>query len=104
VSSPVAVESVAVRVSAHVAGTSRRHFARIYGTVTPAEVGMQIGIVRVVHGRYVLVAGTLLKPGTASASRFSRVVHVARRGIYKVLARITDGIHVSAYSQAMRIG
>jgi len=103
ISSPVWVENVAVRVGVRVARAQRTHYARFYGTVTPAEVGMQIGIVRVLHGRNVLVAGTLLRPGGASFSRYSRVVRVARGGIYKVLARITDGAHSSAYSAPVRI-
>ena len=49
--SPVAVENVAVRVDGHVGRARRRHFARIHGTVTPAEDGMQVGILRIVHGR-----------------------------------------------------
>jgi len=103
VSSPVWVENVAVRVVAHVARAHRRHFARFWGIVTPAEVGMQIGIVRVVHGRNVLVAGTLLRPGGLGFSRNSRVVRVVNGGIYRVLARITDGAHASAYSAPVRI-
>jgi hypothetical protein len=103
VASPVIIEGVTVRVSAHVARTRRRHYARIYGTVTPAEDGMQIGILKVSHGRYVLVAGTILRHGSASSSRFSRVVHVTS-GIYRVLARVTDGAHSSAYGAPLRIG
>ena len=103
IASPVWVESVAVRVGVRVARALRAHYARFYGTVTPAEVGMQIGIVRVVHGRNLLVAGTLLRPGGASFSRYSRVVRVVHGGIYKVLARITDGAHASAYSAPVRI-
>ncbi len=102
--SPVSVESVAVRVTAHVAAAQRRHYARIYGSVTPAEVGMQIGIVRVLHGRNILVAGTVLKAATPAASHYVKVLRVVRGGVYRVLARITDGTHVSAYSRPIRIG
>jgi hypothetical protein len=104
ISSPVWLENVAVRVGVHVARAQRMHFVRFYGTVTPAEVGMQIGIMRVIHGRNVLIAGTLLRPGGANFSRYSRVVHVVHGGIYRVLARITDGAHASAYSAPVRIG
>ncbi len=102
--SPVTVESVAVRVTAHVAAAQRRHYIRIYGSVTPAEAGMQIGIVRVVHGRKILVAGTVLKAATPAASHYVKVLRVVRGGVYMVLARITDGTHVSAYSRPIRIG
>ena len=102
--SPVSVENVAVRVTAHVAAAQRRHYARIYGSVTPAEAGMQIGIVRVVHGRNFLVAGTVLKAATPAASHYVKVLRVVRGGVYRVFARITDGTHVSAYSRPIRVG
>jgi hypothetical protein len=100
--SPVAVENVAVRVSGHVGRTRRRHFARIYGTVTPAEDGMQVGILRITHGRGVLAGGTILRRGTASGSKFSRVVRV-KRGVYRVLVRVTNGAQISNYSQPLVI-
>jgi hypothetical protein len=102
VASPVILENVAVRVSAHIARV-RRHFARFYGAVTPVETGMQIAILKLSHGRYVLAGGSFLRPGNASSSRFSRVLHVSS-GIYRVFVRITDGAHVSAYSSPLRIG
>jgi len=101
--SPVIIEGVAVRLSAHVGRTSRRHFARIYGTVSPAEDGMGIAILKVRHGRHVFVAGTILRHAGPAGSRFSRVLRVTR-GIYLVLVTITDGAHSSAYSAPLRIG
>jgi hypothetical protein len=101
--SPVVIEGVAVRLRAHVGHARRRHFARFYGTVTPAEDGMGIAILRVSHGRHVFVAGTILRHAGATSSRFSRVLRVTR-GIYLVLATITDGAHSSAYSVPLRIG
>ncbi len=94
-----ATEEVAVRVVAHV-GRARRHRrgrVRIYGTVTPAINGMQVGIMRVSHGRDVLVGGTDLLNGSATSSRFSKVVR-ARRGLYRVLVVVTNGAQTSAYS------
>src|SRR5436190_4016556 len=78
--SPVASESVAVRVSSHVGRTRRRHFARIFGTVTPAVDGSQVGILRITRGHGVLVGGTILRHRNATSSKFSRVVPV-RRGV-----------------------
>ncbi len=101
--SPVALENVAVRVSSHVARTRRRGFARIYGTVTPAEDGMQVGMLRIVRGRGVLVGGTVLRHRSPSISTFSRVVRV-HRGIYRVLVRVTSAGQVSSYGQALLIG
>src|SRR6266566_6239033 len=80
----IAVENVAVRVTSHLAPARRRHFARVYGTVTPAEDGAEVGILRIVHGRGVLVGGTHLRHRDPSSSSFSRVVHVSR-GVYRVL-------------------
>lgn len=100
--SPVTVDNVAVSVASHVGRTSRAHFARIFGTVTPAENGMQVGILRITHGRGVLVAGTLLHPRNASSSKFSRVVAV-RPGVYRVLVRVTSGAQVSNYGQPLLI-
>jgi hypothetical protein len=100
--SPVATESVAVRVSSHVARTRRHGFARIFGTVVPAEPGMQVGVLRIAHGHGVLVGGTVLRPRDANSSSFSRVVPV-RRGVYRVLVRVTTGAQVSAYGQPLVI-
>jgi hypothetical protein len=98
--SPVAQESVAVRIAAHVGHTRRRHHARIYGTVTPAEDGMEVGIMRVSDGRNVLVSGTTLRHDSATSSKFSRVIPV-KRGLYRVLVRVTNGAQTSNYSQPL---
>jgi len=100
--SPVAVENVAVLLASHVKRARRRHFARIYGTVTPAENGMEVGILRTVDGRGVLVGGTILTPLNAASSAFSRVVPV-KPGIYRVLVRVTNGAQVSNYGQPLLI-
>jgi hypothetical protein len=100
--SPVAVENVAVRVSSHVGHVHRRHFARIFGTVTPAVDGMQVGVLRITHGRGVLVGGTVLRHLNATSSKFSRVVPVSR-GVYRVLVRVTNGAQVSNYGQPLVI-
>ena len=100
--SPVVVENVAVRVDSHVRHTRRAHFVRFFGTVTPAEDGMQVGILRITHGRGVLVAGATLHHRTPSTSKFSHVVRV-RRGVYRVLVRVTNGAQVSSYGQPLLI-
>ena len=100
--SPVATEVVAVKVDSHVARTRRHGFARIYGTVTPAENGAQIGILRIIHGRGVLAGGTILKPHGATASSFSRVVRV-HKGVYRVLARVVGAPQASNYGQPLLI-
>ena len=102
VASPIAVEAVAVRVESHVRRARRPHHARIFGTVTPAEDGAQVAILRITRGRGVLVGGTTLRHRNATSSSFSRVVPV-RRGIYRVLVRVTNGAQVSNYSQPLLI-
>jgi hypothetical protein len=103
--SPVATEGVAVRVVAHVgrAHRHRRHFARIYGTVSPAVDGMEVGIMRITGGRNVLVAGTTLHHRNATTSRFSRVIRVKRGAVYRVLVRVTNGAQTSNYSEPLFI-
>jgi hypothetical protein len=103
VSSPVILEGVAVRVSFHVRATKRRGYARLYGTVTPAEVGALVGFQLLRPGKSVNKGGTVVKAATASYSTFSRVVRI-QRGLYKALVQVTDGAHVSSYSAPIMIG
>jgi len=100
--SPVALENVAVGIDSHLARAKGRHRVRIYGTVTPAEDGSQVGIMRIERGRNVLVAGTTLVHGTATSSRFSRVLSV-KPGVYRVLVRVTGGAQVSTYGRPLLI-
>ena len=81
--SPVTTENVAVRVSSHVARTRRRGFARIYGTVTPAVIGAQVGMLRIAQGHGILAGGTVVKPRNSISGQFSRVVRV-QKGAYRV--------------------
>jgi hypothetical protein len=98
VSSPVVLENVAVRVSLHVHATARRGFARLYGTVAPAEVGALVGFQLLKPGhRTVNVGGTVVKAGTAAVSSFSRVIRV-QRGLYQALIKLLDPAHVANYS------
>jgi hypothetical protein len=101
--SPFVGENVLVSVSAHVRGTGRPHHARFYGTVTPAEDGMKVGILKVVHGHYKLVGGTGLRHRNATSSQFSVKVPVSR-GIYRVLVSVTNHDQLSAYSGPLGIG
>jgi len=94
--SPVTTESVAVRVSSHVARTKRRGFARIYGTVTPSVIGAQVGVLRIAQGHGILAGGTVVKPGNSISGQFSRVVRV-KKGAYRVLVKVAPGGVVSAY-------
>jgi hypothetical protein len=103
VASTVVVENVAVGVSLHVRSTRRHGFVRLYGTVAPAEVGALVGFQLLQPGRSVNEGGTVVKPGTAAVSRFSRIVRVRHRGLYRALVRVFDGGHVSSYSEPVLI-
>jgi hypothetical protein len=103
VTSPVIVENVAVRIALHVHATRRHGFARLFGTVAPAEVGAQVGFQLLKPGhRSVNVGGTTVKTGTATVSKFSRTIRV-HRGLYQVLVKVSDGAHVSGYSSPVLI-
>ncbi len=102
VASPVVVENVAVRVSFHARPARRRGFARLYGTVAPAEVGALVGFQLLAPGRSVNEGGTVVKAGTATVSQFSRIVRL-RRGLYRALVKVSDGAHVSNYSEPILI-
>ncbi|MDQ6810342.1 MAG: hypothetical protein M3Z95_00400, partial [Actinomycetota bacterium] len=100
--SPVVIQYVAVTVSSHVGRTARHGFVRIFGTVTPAENGAHLAILKIAHGHGVLVAGAVLRYRSPSTSKFSRVVHVTR-GVYRVLVVITSGAQASSYGQPLLI-
>jgi len=103
VSSPIVLEGVAVRVSFHARTARRRGFARLYGTVAPAEVGALVGFQLLQPGhRSLNVGGTVVKAATAAVSSFSRVIRV-HRGLYRALIKVSDGAHVSAYSAPILI-
>jgi hypothetical protein len=98
VASPVVVESVAVHVTFHAARTRRRGYVRLYGTVAPAEVGALVGFQLLQPGNSINEGGTAVKAGTATVSRFERIVRVRRPGVYRALVKISDGAHVYNYS------
>lgn len=100
--SPVATENVAVRVTSHVARTRRRGFVRVSGTVTPAVVGAQVGVLRIAQGHGILVGGTVVKPLNSISGQFSRVVRVSK-GAYRVLVKVAPGGVVSAYGTPLLI-
>jgi hypothetical protein len=104
VTSPVVLENVAVRVAFHVRRARRRGYVRLYGTVAPAEVGALVGFQLLRPGKSVNEGGTVVTGGTSSVSRFSAVVRLRHRGLYRALIKVTnDGAHVSNYSEPILI-
>jgi len=107
ISSPVLVEGVAVRVTFHVQRVHRPRrgeFFRMYGTVTPAEVGAHVGFQLMRPGAPSSnQGGTIITSGSSTVARFSTVVRIRHRGVYEALVQVFDGSHVSAYSAPIRI-
>jgi hypothetical protein len=103
VASPVIAQGVAVRVSFHVRAAKRRGYARLYGTVTPAEVGALVGFQLLRPGNKSLnKGGTVVKADSATVSTFSRVVRV-QKGLYKALVQVNTGANVAGYSAPVLI-
>ena len=104
VNSRVLVELVQVRVTLHLRRTARRGYARLYGTITPAQTGAVVGLQLLRPGRKPLGLGsTLATQGRGSFSRFSRVVHIPRGGFYRAHVIVASGAQVSNYSRTILI-
>jgi hypothetical protein len=101
--SPVVTETVAVRVSFHVRRAHRRGYVRFYGTVAPAEVGAQVGFQLLQPGKSVNEGGTIVKPGTSTVGSFSGRMRLRHRGLYRALVKVSDGAHVSNYSEPILV-
>jgi hypothetical protein len=104
VNSRVIVELVAVQVTLHLHPTRRRGYPRLYGTVTPAELGALVDFQLLRPGRRpVTVGSTIITGGTRTVSRFSRVVRIHRAGLYRAFVYMTNGAQVSNQSRAILI-
>lgn len=103
--SHVMVELVAVRVTLHVRATARQGFARLYGIVTPAEVGSVVNFQLLRPGRRPMtVSSTIITGGTRTLSRFSRFMRIRRVGLYRAVVSVASGAQVSNHSRAILIG
>jgi hypothetical protein len=49
-------------------------------------------------GRTVNEGGTSVRTGTSAVSSYSGALRVHRRGLYRVLIKVSNGAYVSAYS------
>jgi hypothetical protein len=104
VHSQIIPEHVAVRVALHVRATRRPGFARLYGTIVPAEVGAVVDIQLLRGHRAPLSVGvTLARRGSTGFARFARVVRLRRGGLYRVLVRTLGGSLEPNHSPALRI-
>lgn len=104
VNSHVMVELVAVRVTLNVRPTGRRGFARLYGTVVPAELGAQVGFQLLgAHGKPTLIGGTLIAHAHGAFARFSQVVRIRKTGLYRAHVIVVSGAQASNYSRAVLV-
>jgi hypothetical protein len=105
VSSPTVVELVAVRVTLHLRPVGRHGYARLSGTVTPAEPVALVDFQLLAPGRRAVTVGSTVITGAAgSFSRFSRVVRVRRPGLYRAYVQVASGAQLANHSRAIRIG
>jgi hypothetical protein len=96
--SPVAFESVDLRVSAKAGHVGPRGKALFHGIVSPAMNGAQIAVMHSTRGRQIFVAGTVLHHLTTKSSRFSLLAKVRRGNVYRILVHLPGGPLSSTYS------
>jgi hypothetical protein len=123
---------VQVRVVLKVRASSHKGLVRLYGTVTPAEVGAHVFVQLEKPPRtekdetgeklsklekpgkggsekkekgptYQTRFKTLVKPGTKAISRFSIVVNVTATGRYRVFVEVPVGPLVSGHSESLTL-
>lgn len=105
VTSGVMTERVAVRVTLHVRQVGRKGFARLYGTVAPAQVLAPVSFQLLQPGRRPrIVARAQAKTARGSSvSRFDRLVRIPHAGLYRAFVTVLSGAQVSNHSRAVAI-
>jgi hypothetical protein len=114
--SPQVTANVAVRVSFKVRSAGRQGFVRLYGTVSPAQVGARVlfELEKAVRPgrtekteettrRFVTQFTTDAKRATRTMSRFSSIVRIQHTGRYRAYVRVRTGANVSGNSQSLVI-
>jgi hypothetical protein len=105
--STVITAQVSPRVTLKVRSTSHKGLVRLFGTVTPAEVGAKLSFqlrkaVRPGKSeattRFATQFSTVVKRGTKTVSRFSAIVTVQRGGRYRAFVLVHKGGLVSGSS------
>jgi hypothetical protein len=111
--SSIVTAQVAPRITLHVRTSSHVGLVRLYGTVTPAEVGMKV-LFQVQEAarprgksesevRYSTRAFTTVKRATRSFSRFSQVVTVDKAGRYRAYMVLRSGALASGASSSVTL-
>jgi len=104
VNSGTILEQVAARVSLHLGSAGRPGFAHMYGAVEPSEVGASVSFQLLSPDGIPLNIGwTKVGRATNSASRFSRNVRLPRRGFYRAVVHVNNGMQVPGYSRALLV-
>jgi hypothetical protein len=109
--SPVITEQVALSVVLRARATKRKGFVRLYGVVSPAGAGARVlfQLQRATRPRgeaetairWVTAAGTKLKRGSTTSSRFSAVVEVRKAGSYRAFVKLAKGAYASGASNVV---
>jgi hypothetical protein len=99
--SPVITETLAVRLSFHVRRTRRTMCASLI--LSPRRTLAQVGFQLLAPGKSINEGGTVVRPGTATVSKFSGRMRLRHRGLYRALIKVSDGGHVSNYSEPILV-
>lgn len=95
---------IAVLVTLDARPAGRTGYARLSGTVAPAEVGAPVELQWVKPtGKYVTVGSTVVRRGSARTSRFSTVVRIRHSGYYRALVRVSNGKQVPGSSRTVTL-
>jgi len=110
--SPPVTAHVAPRLTFKVRSAGRPGFVRLYGTITPAEVGARVsfqleksvrpgrtGKSEETTRKYLTQFNTVAKRATRTMSRFSTIVSIRRTGRYRAFILLRSGPLVSGASQ-----
>jgi hypothetical protein len=102
--SHVTAALVMVRVTLHVRSTGRPGFARVFGTVTPAQPGAAVELQLLRRGRKPMGVGStpVLRGGVITAS-FGRVLRIHKAGLYRAYVHVSSGKQVSSASPPVLI-
>jgi hypothetical protein len=109
--SPVVSEQIAVRVTLKVRTSSRKGLVRLYGTVSPAEVGASVlfQLRKPVRPsgkserttKFSTQFSSVVKRGSRTTARFSAIVEARHSGRYRAYVEVKKGPIVSGSSSTV---
>jgi len=110
---PIVTAHVAYKVTLKVRTSAHRGLVRLYGTVTPAKVGVRVLFQLEAPSRprgkserevrYSTQGSGVVKRGTRSFSRFSQVLTVRKGGRYRAYVVVRSGALVSGTSASVTL-